>query len=255
MILPMLTVSNLAVQRGKKRLLANLNCELPKGSSLGVVGPNGVGKSSLLRVLAGLDNPASGDVAVKGTVAYLPQDVNLKSDLNVLEMVLLGRARYLKWYQQPNFLDRTEAEKWLQVMSLENLAKSSFITLSGGQKQLVLIAQALTSECDLLILDEPSSALDLQNQEKLFSILNELREKNALTIIFSTHDPNQAYQFCDQLTMLGFGHHQHGRCRDVMNSQSLKEIYKVNFEEIEWSNNDLKYFLHITNNVIDSLNR
>ena len=92
----MLTVSNLAVQRGKKRLIENLDFELPQGSCLGVVGPNGVGKSSLLRVLAGLDGPASGSVVVGGTVAYLPQDVNLKSDLNVLEMLLLGRARYLK---------------------------------------------------------------------------------------------------------------------------------------------------------------
>lgn len=249
----MLTVSNLAVQRGKKRLIENLDFELPQGSCLGVVGPNGVGKSSLLRVLAGLDGPASGSVVVSGTVAYLPQDVNLKSDLNVLEMLLLGRARYLKWYQQPNNLDRIEAEKWLQVMSLEHLAQSSFMTLSGGQKQLVLIAQALTSECDLLILDEPSSALDLQNQEKLFAILNELQETDSLTIIFSTHDPNQAYHFCDQLTMLGFGQQQHGRCKDVMTSQSLKEVYKVNFEEIKWSNNDLKYFLHVPRNFMRSL--
>ena len=107
-----LAASALAVQRGKKRLIESLDFELPRGSSLGVVGPNGVGKSSLLRILAGLDRPASGSVKVEGTVAYLPQDVNLKSDLNVLEMVLLGRTRYLKWYQQPNSSDRAEAERW-----------------------------------------------------------------------------------------------------------------------------------------------
>ena len=241
----LLTVSNLTVQRGKKRLIENLDFELPQGSCLGVVGPNGVGKSSLLRVLAGLDDPASGSVVVSGTVAYLPQDVNLKSDLNVLEMVLLGRARYLKWYQQPNSIDRTEAKKWLEMVSLEHLATTSFMTLSGGQKQLVLIAQALTSECDLLILDEPSSALDLQNQEKLFAILSELQDVNSLTVVFSTHDPNQAYHHCEQLMMLGFGQQQHGQCKAIMNVSSLKEIYKVNFEEVEWKSNNLKYFIHV----------
>ena len=117
-----LAASSLAVERGKKRLIENLDFELPKGSSLGVVGPNGVGKSSLLRILAGLDRPVSGSIKVEGTVAYLPQDVNLKSDLDVLEMVLLGRTRYLKWYQQPKSSDQKEAEKWLEIMSLEHLA-------------------------------------------------------------------------------------------------------------------------------------
>ena len=241
----MLTVSNLAVERGKKRLIQNLDFELPQGSCLGVVGPNGVGKSSLLRVLAGLDDPASGSVVVSGTVAYLPQDVNLKSDLNVLEMVLLGRARYLKWYQQPNSIDRTEAEKWLEMVSLEHLATASFMTLSGGQKQLVLIAQALTSECDLLILDEPSSALDLQNQEKLFAILNELQEVKSLTVIFSTHDPNHAFHFCNHLIMLGFSKHYCGSCQQIMTSQLLNEIYNVNFEEFFWNEGNLKYFVHV----------
>ena len=240
-----LAASALAVQRGKKRLIESLDFKLPRGSSLGVVGPNGVGKSSLLRILAGLDRPASGSVKVEGTVTYLPQDVNLKSDLNVLEMVLLGRTRYLKWYQQPNSTDRAEAERWLEMMSLEHLATTSFMTLSGGQKQLVLIAQALTSECNLLILDEPSSALDLQNQEKLFAILTKLQETNTLTFVFSTHDPNQAYHHCEQLMMLGFGQQQHGQCKEIMNVSSLQEIYNVNFEEVEWKNNNLKYFIHI----------
>ncbi len=240
-----LAASDLAVQRGKKRLIESLDFKLPRGSILGVVGPNGVGKSSLLRILAGLDRPASGSVKVEGTVAYLPQDVNLKSDLNVLEMVLLGRTRYLKWYQQPNSTDRAEAERWLEMMSLEHLAQSSFMTLSGGQKQLVLIAQALTSECNLLILDEPSSALDLQNQEKLFSILNELQEVKSLTVIFSTHDPNHAFHFCNLLIMLGFSKHYCGNCQQIMTSQLLNEIYNVNFEEFFWNEGDLKYFVHV----------
>lgn len=240
-----LAASDLAVQRGKKRLIESLDFKLPRGSSLGVVGPNGVGKSSLLRILAGLDRPASGSVKVEGTVAYLPQDVNLKSDLNVLEMVLLGRTRYLKWYQQPNSTDRAEAERWLEMMSLEHLAQSSFMTLSGGQKQLVLIAQALTSECNLLILDEPSSALDLQNQEKLFAILNELQEVKSLTVIFSTHDPNHAFHFCNHLIMLGFSKHYCGSCQQIMTSQLLNEIYNVNFEEFFWNEGNLKYFVHV----------
>ena len=118
--------------------------------------------------------------------------------------------------------------------------------LSGGQKQLVLIAQSLVSECEILLLDEPSSALDLLNQERLYAILESLKIENKICIIFSTHEPNQIVQLSDSVILMSHDHHIYGKTEEIMSVENLKKIYSVNFEKIHSiEKNDHIFFNHL----------
>ena len=243
-----LSIDNLDIIKGSKKLIHNFNARMSKGTITGLLGPNGVGKSSFLRVLAGLDKSFSGNIKISGNISFLPQDFNLSTDLNVLETILLGRARYLKWYEQPDSKDLQIAEYIIDKMKLSNLKSKSFMKLSGGQKQLVLIAQSLVSECEILLLDEPSSALDLLNQERLFSILESLKYENNICIVFSTHEPNQVLKISDSVILLSHDHHIYGSTNEVMSVTNLNKVYNVNFEKINSiEKTDHVFFNHLPN--------
>ena len=179
---------------------------------------------------------------------FLPQDYNLNTDLNVLETILLGRARYLKWYEHPSSKDLEKAENIIDKMKLSNLKRERFMKLSGGQKQLVLIAQSLVSDCEILLLDEPSSALDLLNQERLYSTLKSLKYENKICIIFSTHEPNQVVQLSDSVILMSHDHHIYGNTEKIMSVKNLNEVYNVNFEKI----NSIKRSEHVFFNHLPS---
>ena len=243
-----LSIENLEIIKGGKKLICNFNARMDRGTITGLLGPNGVGKSSLLRVIAGLDKPYSGSIKITGKISFLPQDYNLNTDLNVLETILLGRARYLKWYEHPSLKDLEKAENIIDKMKLSNLKSERFMKLSGGQKQLVLIAQSLVSDCEILLLDEPSSALDLLNQERLYSTLKSLKYENKICIIFSTHEPNQVVQVSDSVILMSHDHHIYGNTEKIMSVKNLNEVYNVNFEKI----NSIKRSEHVFFNHLPS---
>jgi|ETN01SMinimDraft_1059929.scaffolds.fasta_scaffold25884_2 iron complex transport system ATP-binding protein len=247
----LLTIENLEIVKGGKQLIHNFNASFDNGSIIGLLGPNGVGKSSLLRVIAGLEKPVSGNIQITDEISFLPQDYNLNTDLSVLETILLGRARYLKWYEYPNSRDVNKADEVIRMMDLSDHKEKSFRKLSGGQKQLVLIAQSLVSECRLLLLDEPSSALDLLNQEKLYSILEFIRKDRKISIVFSTHEPNQVLQFADTVLMMSDNHHIYGSTKEIITVDNLCKMYKVDFEKLKSSRKDGTFFLnHVPKNVV-----
>ncbi len=202
---PLIEVQNIVFGYNKEAVLKNVSFSIGEGQFIGIIGPNGGGKSTLLKVLLGLLNPWSGTVKVDGKppptnlMAYVPQV--FASDkafpITVLEVVLGGRLRYLSsWgiFQKEDIEIATQA---LTQVGLGSLQKQSFGTLSSGQAQRVLIARALSSQPKILLLDEPTSSTDLEAENALYDIMAQL--KNKLTILMVTHNIARILDHVDQV--------------------------------------------------------
>lgn len=174
------------------------------GEVLALLGPNGSGKSSLLRAIAGLQ-PHAGRVRREGAgeVGFLPQDNGARAALTVLETVLLGRLRALGMRVPQAEVARAMAA--LARLGIDRLAGRMLAELSGGQRQMVFLAQLLAAEPAALLLDEPTSALDLRNQFELLALLRDLARRQGLLVVVAIHDLNAAARFADRIAVLQAG--------------------------------------------------
>jgi zinc transport system ATP-binding protein len=187
-------------------ILNNISFSIQKGEFIGIIGPNGGGKSTLLKLILGFLKPSSGELDVFcEKIAYVPQ--NMKFDrhfpISALEVVLQGRLSQLSWHGK---FSQVDIEKGLQALArvgLADLADRPFGTLSGGQQQRVLIARALSSEPTLLLLDEPTANLDPEAEKETFAILRSLR--NGMTILMVTHDLQIAIDEVDRILVVQRG--------------------------------------------------
>ena len=204
--------------RGGQPVLDEVNAEVPRGGLVGILGPNGSGKTTLLRILAGLLSPASGRVTLDGQslqsisrpaaarrIAMVPQETHLAFEYSVLEMAMMGRYPHLGAFEIEGPDDFAIARDALRATGTLHLESRLFNTLSGGEKQRVVIAGALAQNPDILLLDEPTASLDLAYQLEIRSILRRLNEETGLTIVVSTHDLNLAAGLCHDLILLDRG--------------------------------------------------
>lgn len=200
----MIDIRNLTVRAGGngRVLLSGLDLHVQAGQVMAVLGPNGRGKTTLLRTMLGMLPARQGSVRLDGHAAYVPQQAEAVFPYTVLSMVIMGRARHLRWWQSPSHADRQNALDSLRAVQLEQLAEHSFQALSGGQKQLVYIARAIASDSPIIVLDEPMSALDLRNQNLILGILKQLASQRRLCVVFSTHQPQHALHIADQTLLL-----------------------------------------------------
>ncbi|MDR2129382.1 MAG: ABC transporter ATP-binding protein [Burkholderiaceae bacterium] len=224
----MIEVRQLTVRAGGHgRLLASdVDFHLRRGDVMAVLGPNGRGKTTLLRTLLGLQSAAAGQVRLDGPAAYVPQRTGSVFSYPVLSMVTMGRARHLRWWQSPRPMDFTHARHCLQLVGLPDKAQSSFNALSGGEQQLVHIASALASESPILVLDEPMSALDLANQSRVLAILRRLAQQG-LTIVFSTHNPQHALHVASHTLLMAPASCQAGCTSDMCSPERLRQVYQI----------------------------
>jgi iron complex transport system ATP-binding protein len=207
-------------------LFANLSFSLARGQTLVLLGRNGRGKTTLLKCIAGLLTPGAGAIDRRGIVGYVPQHFMPAFSYSVFDIVLMGRARHVGLFSNPTAADRASAQSALDQLGLSGLARRSIGTLSGGERQLVLIARALASEADVLLLDEPASALDFHNQAVLLATLQRLAVERGLTIVMTTHDPTHALQIGDRAVLLhGFGQVEEGMVGDVCTEGRLSQLY------------------------------
>ncbi|MCA2018898.1 ABC transporter ATP-binding protein [Vibrio tritonius] len=236
----MLTVQDLNLKIDQLTLADEMNFSLQPGQINVIIGPNGTGKSTLLKTLFGDLKPQRGTIQYQGNaldykrlsqwraqIGYMPQDIRLDVNLSVIEVVLLGRLDALSWRIDEAML--REAVNALEEIGLAHLADRDVRTLSGGQCQMVLFAQAILRQPPFLMLDEPVSALDLHFQHVLLDHLVDKTNQNGWTSLLVLHDLNLAAQYADNLLVLKAGKVvASGKPSEVLTPALIDEVYGVN---------------------------
>lgn len=218
--------------RPNRPLFDPVDLVLSRGEITAILGGNGQGKTTLMKTLLGDQRPLQGSVEHTGRINFVPQRFDCAFSYAVLDMVLMGRANAIGLFSSPSQHDITMAQRALAMLSIDHLAHEAFDRLSGGQQQLVLIARALASECDVLILDEPTTALDLAHQATVIELLHALAKERQISILFSTHDPAQAQFIADHVVLLM----KDKRCltgpkHEVLTEHHLTELYGVPIQQ------------------------
>lgn len=210
-------VKNLRFCYGARPVIGDVSFTAEKGELLAVLGPNGVGKSTLFRCLLGFLKPVGGEILVDGKelgaysrrelakkIAYIPQSHSPAFDHTVLDSVLMGMTAQLGVFEQPGQAQREKAMQMLRALGMEKLFDRGCMKISGGERQLMLLARALVQDASMLIMDEPTANLDYGNSCRVMERVKKLGQ-NGYTIIFSTHDPNQAFSYATKVLALKDG--------------------------------------------------
>ena len=220
--------------------LDGLSLDISPGVVTAILGPNGSGKTTLLRVLLGVLPPSSGTIWLDGQpqhsysrrrqsqlIGLVPQEEHIPFDFSVLEYVLLGRAPYLGPLAMPGRSDREIALQALDTAGLSDLRDRPLPTLSGGERQLAVVARALAQQPRILLMDEPTAHLDLSNQGRVLSIMRELKVRG-VTLVMTTHDPNLASSIADFAVLMRQGKIlEAGPAEDMLTDSKLSSTYGV----------------------------
>lgn len=220
---------------GGQRALEDVTLEVPRGSMVGIIGPNGGGKSTLIKALLGLIKPQQGAVEVLGQpvkrrlrrmVGYVPQqdDVDLGFPVSALDVVLMGRVPSLKPFRRFTGHDRELAREALEVVGMEDYSGAPVGELSGGQQQRVFLARALAQEAEVLLLDEPVSGVDAPSQHEVFGLLRRLQEKGK-TVLLTSHDLSAVNERFDLALLLNRRVVAFGTPEEVFTRELLNEAY------------------------------
>ena len=227
-------------------VFSELSLAVGKGSVFCLLGPNGTGKSTLLKCLCGLLQCGKGRILLNGNsirylgpttlaqaIGYVPQSQVPVFPYAVEEVVVMGRAPHLKTLAMPSKTDYQKAGRAMDAVGITHLARRPCTRLSGGEWQLTLLARALVQEAQLLILDEPTSHLDVGNQVKILHTIQSLAAQG-LTIVMATHFPDHALWTADQVAVLNQGRITiHGAPDEVLTSRTLKDVYGVDIKVLE----------------------
>jgi len=215
--------------------------DVRRGTILGVLGPNGSGKTTLLRLMAGTLAPLAGRMLLDGRdvgrfsrrdlarkVAVVPQETHSTFDFTAIDIVLMGRYPHLGPFELEGARDLTIAQEALAAVGMADLSDRLFGTLSGGEKQRVVIASALAQTSDALLLDEPTASLDLGYQIEIAALLTRLNRERGTTMVISTHDLNLAAALCSEIVLVRGGRVlAHGLTADVLTAAHVRALYGV----------------------------
>ncbi|MBO8157303.1 MAG: ABC transporter ATP-binding protein [Bacillaceae bacterium] len=253
----MLQVESVSKSLNEQLILDQVSFQVKKGSCFGIIGPNGSGKSTLLKNISGYYRPSSGTVRIQGEeihkiprkklaqkVAVLSQEALSPYPVSVFDTVLMGRYPHLKWYQREGKKDFDKVEEILELTELSHLQNHTLDTLSGGERQRVAIAKAMAQEPELLLLDEPTTYLDIGHQISILRLVQTWQNETDLTVIMVLHDLNLASQFCDQLLLLHRGKVvKIGTSKEVIKKDMLEKVYETIPEIIPHPKTDVPQIL------------
>ena len=251
-------VRNLYVSYGQQQVLKNVSFDASDGECIAVLGPNGVGKTTLFRCLLGLRAPRSGSISIDGktmdkfnsnqlahTIAYIPQNASPVYNYTVLDMVLMGVTHSLPRFRGPEESHTKKAMEILQNLGIIQLAERGCNEISGGERQLVLLARALIQDARVLIMDEPTANLDYANRYRVMKRVQMLGS-SGYTVIFSTHEPNHALAYASSVLALKNGEVLlNGNPATQLTEDALSSLYGIGIHvgEIEFS--DRKHLVSI----------
>jgi iron complex transport system ATP-binding protein len=252
-----LTVCNIQFSYGEKLVLSNVSLSAQSGEIVGLIGPNGSGKTTLLRIISGVLQPATGIVQLGDTqlarlsraqvarrLAVVPQNSALPSNFTVGETVLQGRTPYLGFLRSEGAHDYALARHAMELCGVFAMAERRVDELSGGEQQRVLIARALAQEPDVLLLDEPTSHLDLAHHASVLELVDRLVREQALAVLGVFHDLNLAAQYCDRLVLLDRGQVvAEGTPREVLDPAIIQRVYGSGIRIVEHPDNSLPVVL------------
>ena len=238
-------VKHLSFSYGKRQVLRDVTFSVDRGRLLSVLGPNGVGKSTLFRCILGLLHGFQGEITVDGVsvsalgarelarkVAYIPQSNYPAFQYSVFDMVLMGTTAQSRAFSPPGPKQEAAAREALERLDIGHLAERSYTRLSGGERQLVLIARALAQQSPVLLMDEPTANLDYGNQIRVLTKVRALADAG-YTIVQSTHNPEQSYLFSHQILAMKDGRVlAHGTPDEVMNENLIKALYGIDAEVV-----------------------
>lgn len=236
----LLEIKNLSGGYGRGNIVKGITCQADAGEILCVLGPNGCGKTTLFRLLFGMLPPTAGEVYMDGMpgkelspkkrarlAAYIPQNHTPVFSYTVLELVVMGRASHFSAMEAPRKKDREQALLALEKLGAAHLAEKPYLSLSGGQRQLVLIARAVCQSARILIMDEPAANLDYANRQLLMDVASELAGKG-YCIVMSTHSPENPFSVGHKVLMMKEGRlAAFGVPKEVITPKSLEEIYGI----------------------------
>lgn len=236
----MFRVENLKFAYGKKEILKGISFEINSSDIVSILGPNGCGKTTLLKIMLGFLKPTEGKVYFDNKdiskiktkhffqrVAYIPQIHDGAFGYLVKDVVLMGRMPYKSIFSNFNKEDKKITLDALEVMGISHLKDEIYTTLSGGQRQLVLIARAIAQQADIFIMDEPVNGLDFGNQYKLLNKIKELSKKE-LTFIKTSHYPDHVFFVSNEAIFLNEGKIlEKGDPETIIRDDTIKEVYKI----------------------------
>lgn len=229
-----LILQDVSVERGKSRILHGISATFSNHRMVGLIGPNGAGKSTLLNAIAGMIKHEGvilwGDKPPKpGEIGFLPQDCKVSADLTVTETMLLGQHQALGLKISNRLLD--QALHLIEEIGLLHLKDRSMQSLSGGQAQMVLLAQRLMRRPKLVLLDEATSALDLHHQMQALGLMRRYIDAENALVLIAIHDLNLAARYCDEVMLLCGGKRvDHDHFNQVVTKDSLKTTYRIEAE-------------------------
>ena len=239
----MIKVSSLNFSYDEKVILKDVSFEINSGEFIAVIGPNGCGKTTLLKLISGLLKPAKGKILlnernledysgreIAKTISVVSQNTENDIPIPIIDYVLTGRLPHHDRYQ---FFDSSHdekiAERAMKLTEIYSIKDKLINQLSGGERQLASIAKALAQQPQLLLLDEPTNHLDINHQEKILELLKDLNRKQKLTVFLVLHDLNLACEYCDRLIVLNKQSiHSQGQPNAVLTKKLIQEIYNLN---------------------------
>jgi iron complex transport system ATP-binding protein len=232
-----LKVSDLDFSYSDKQVLKNVSLELYSGEILGIIGPNGSGKSTFLKCINRILQPQTGEILLKGNrinnfsrkelarnIGYVPQSDNRKFPSTVFDTILMGRKPYINWKPKPKDLNIVTGI--IDMLELDDIAMRDVNELSGGQRQKVMIGRALAQEPEIMLLDEPTSDLDLKHQLETLNVIEE-QAKQGISAIIAIHDLSLAARYSDKVVMLRDGEIFTAGGVEVLTPENIEAVYGV----------------------------
>ncbi len=235
----MIELRSISFRYHRDWVLKEISFQIEKGEFVGVIGPNGSGKSTLLKILSSILIPQKGEIFYEGNplrkigrgdiakkIAVVPQETHLLFPFKAVEVVLMGRSPYLGHLMFERAMDLEIAKKAMEWTETLHLSDRPMDELSGGERKRVFIARALAQEPEVILLDEPTSNLDIHHQLDFLELILNLNRQKGLTILMASHDINIASEFCDRLILLKEGRiYTMGTPLEVITKENIERVY------------------------------